>query len=91
MQCLERRVAFGVERDDLAVEDRALRRHARGRGGNGRKLAGDVLEISRGQRDEVAALDSLRPIAVPFDLVRPLAAIGQRCGAGRHHRWDRFG
>ena len=85
LELLERRAA-GVERDDLAVEDRVARAELRPEPAQLRVARRDVVAVAALEPQPPAVDVADRAHAVPLDLVGPLAVVARERARAREHR-----
>ncbi len=81
----------GIERDDLAVEDRARRPEPGHRGEEAREVVPGVIAVPGERLDVPVVHDRLDPVAVPFHLEQPVGRIERLGDEGREHRLDEAG
>jgi len=88
LKCLKRWLPSGVERDDLAVENRRLCSELPSRRFNGWIRGGEIVLLAREEPDAISVLQQQRTVSVPLHLVGPVIPFRQLVGQLRHHWWD---
>ena len=80
LQQIEGRLALRIERNDLAVEDGLIRHRLESLQVTGISAV-EVVIVPRAQPDFAAGLDCQSAVAIKLELMQPILALGQPCGA----------
>ena len=91
LQSLKRRMAVGVDRDDLAIEYRLIRTQATPGGGHRRIRDREILVVPRSDPDSLPVFQEERTVAIELDFVHPVRALRELAHDPGGHGLDEGG